>query len=47
MNHDTAMEVASEVEQAIKHLKHLYISILVKENGIRQVVVRKKGETRV
>lgn len=43
MTQDEAMVVATEVEQAIKELKHLYLSIIIKSNGERQVIVRKKG----
>lgn len=43
MTHDEAMIVASEVEEAIKDLKHLYLSIIIKSSGERQVIIRKKG----
>lgn len=43
MKHEEALEVAKEVEDSIKHLTHLYVSVIIKENGNRTVVVRKKG----
>ncbi len=46
MDQETALAVALEVQEAIKDLPHLYVSIIIKESGIRQVVIRKKGGTR-
>lgn len=43
MNHKEAMDVGQRVQEAIKHLDDLYVSIIIKENGHRQVVIRQKG----
>lgn len=45
MTHEKAMDVAQEVTEVIKPLDHLYCSIIIKENGNRQVVIRVKGDT--
>jgi len=43
MNQDTALKVAHEVQHAIKDLDHLYVVVVVKENGERDVKVKLKG----
>ena len=43
MKHQDAIETGRRVQEAIKHLDDLYVSIIIKENGGRQVVIRKKG----
>lgn len=40
MNQETALRVAHEVSNAIKDLDHLYVVIVVKENGERDVKVK-------
>ncbi len=43
MNQKTAEKVAHEVTEAIKHLDHLYVVILVRENGERDVKIKLNG----
>lgn len=43
MTQNIATQVAHEVEEAIKHLDHLYVVILVRENGERDVKIKLKG----
>ncbi len=42
MNQDTGLKVAHEVQNAIKDLQHLYTTIVVRENGEREVKIRLK-----
>lgn len=41
MTHEDAMQVAQEVQEAIKSLDHLYVTILRKENGHYFVTIKK------
>lgn len=43
MEHDKAVTYATQVQDAIKHLDNLYVSVIIKENGHRQIVIREKG----
>lgn len=43
MKHEEALRVAHEVANAIKDLEHLYVVIVVKANGEREVKVKKGG----
>lgn len=43
MKHLEAVETGQRVQEAIKHLDDLYVSIVIRENGGRRVVIRKKG----
>jgi hypothetical protein len=43
MNQSTAEKVAHEVQEAIKDLDHLYVVILVKPNGERDVKIKLNG----
>lgn len=45
MEHDKALAYAQEVQTAIKHLEKLYVSVIIKQNGHRQIVIREKGGT--
>ena len=38
-----AEKVAHEVQEAINHLEHLYVVILVRENGERDVKIKLNG----
>lgn len=42
MRHEEALKCAHEVGNAIKDLDHLYVSIIIRQNGERQVVIRLK-----
>lgn len=44
MQHQEAVLIGQEVSEAIKTLEHLYVSIIVKSDGNRIVVIRKKGD---
>jgi len=43
MEQNIAEKVAHEVTEAIKDLDHLYVVILVRENGERDVKIKVKG----
>lgn len=43
MTQSIAEKVAKEVEEAIKDLTHLYVVILIRENGERDVKIKVKG----
>ena len=43
MNQKTAEKVAHEVTEAIRDLDHLYVVILIRENGERDVTIKLKG----
>lgn len=43
MNQKIAEKVAHEVQEAINHLEHLYVVILVRENGERDVKIKLNG----
>jgi hypothetical protein len=43
MNQKEAEKVAHEVTEAIKHLDHLYVVILVRQNGERDVKIKLNG----
>lgn len=45
MKHEEALRVALEVQEAIRELEHLYVAVIIKENGNRVVVIRKKGDS--
>lgn len=45
MNQKTAELVCMRVSQAIKTLDDLYVVIVVKKSGLREVVIRKKEDT--
>lgn len=43
MNQETALKVAHEVSHAIRDLDHLYVVVVIRENGDREVKVKIKG----
>lgn len=43
MTQNIAEKVAHEVGEAIRELDHLYVVILVRENGERDVKIKVKG----
>jgi hypothetical protein len=43
MNQKTAEKVAHEVQEAIRDLDHLYVVILVRADGERDVKIKLKG----
>ena len=43
MTQSIAEKVAHEVQEAIKHLDHLYVVILVRESGEREVKIKLNG----
>jgi len=43
MTHDEALKVAQDVQQVIKDLPY-YVSIVIKSNGERQVIIRIGGK---
>ena len=43
MNQLNAEKVAHEVTHAIRDLDHLYVVILIRQNGEREVLVKVKG----
>lgn len=45
MGQEEALQVAQDVQEAIKELPY-YVSIIIKTNGERQVIIRKKGGTK-
>ena len=45
MKQKEAELVCMRVSQAIKTLDDLYAVIVIKQSGIREVVIRKKGDT--
>ncbi len=42
MEHEEALKVAHEVQEAIRELDHLYVSVIIKPDGKRQVIIRRK-----
>lgn len=43
MNQKEAEKVAHEVQEAIRELDHLYVVILVKQSGEREVKIKLNG----
>jgi hypothetical protein len=43
MNQKEAEKVAHEVTEAIRELDHLYVVILIRKNGERDVKIKVKG----
>ncbi len=45
MKQQEAIIVAEQVTKAIQHIDTLYVSIVLKNGGNREVVIRMKGDT--